>query len=81
MMVLTYMLVLTCIYGVRSECPFGWVIGNRSCYLFHQVKLSLTVASHYCRSLEGHLARVESQQEQNLIHEVLNHLPGDYWLE
>ncbi|VDI51334.1 Hypothetical predicted protein [Mytilus galloprovincialis] len=81
-MILAYLLALTCICAVHSECPFGWVVGNTSCYLFHHEKLSWTVASHYCRSVGGHLATVESKQEKDEIHEFSKfHSAGDFWLD
>ncbi|CAG2195209.1 unnamed protein product [Mytilus edulis] len=37
--------------------------------------------THYCLSLGGHLARIESETEKNLIRDELKHLSGHYWLD
>ncbi|XP_063435840.1 perlucin-like protein [Mytilus trossulus] len=67
---------------VLSACPPGWFVGyNSSCYLFHQRSLSWVKASHYCLSLGGHLARIESETEKNLIRDELKHLSGEYWID
>lgn len=39
--------------------------------------LCLITLQHYCLSLGGHLARIETEAEKNLIHEELKHLPGE----
>ncbi|XP_076103647.1 galactose-specific lectin nattectin-like isoform X2 [Mytilus galloprovincialis] len=67
---------------VLSACPPGWFVGyNSSCYLFHQRLLPWVQASHYCLSLGGHLARIESETEKNLIRDELKHLSGEYWID
>lgn len=39
--------------------------------------LFIITLQHYCLSLGGHLARIETEAEKNLIHELLKHLPGE----
>ncbi|XP_046585431.1 perlucin-like isoform X2 [Haliotis rubra] len=67
---------------VNAGCPLGFVHHKRSCYWFSVVKGSFAEAHAYCQYLEGHLATIESRDEDLFVrgHARRHGKAHHYWL-
>ena len=52
-------------YGISGDC--GGQYGN-SCYIVMPIPLNWLNASRWCQAVGGHLATIESQAENEVVH-------------
>lgn len=56
---------------IVSQCAFGWVLVGQFCLSTFTELLPWQGAENYCNALGGHLASIQSENEQKLIDEML----------
>lgn len=56
---------------IVSQCAFGWVLVGPFCLSTFTELMPWQGAENYCNALGGHLASIQSENEQKLINEML----------
>ena len=59
----------TLVYVYTGACDATYL---SSCYIFVTEKLTWESARRKCHSMGGHLATIDSQEENNVIHRLVN---------
>jgi len=62
-----------------SECPIGWINGEKFCYHVSEERLNWGASQEYCWGLGGYLAEFSSLEEEHTLDSVLNH-EVIYWI-
>jgi hypothetical protein len=70
-------------FAIEPPCPEGYRLFNGNCYLFSSSKARYADAEHACERLNGTLATIEDQRENDFVTEHLTAVIGgndDYWI-
>ena len=69
-----------CFYAFYAACLSEWILFGDSCYMFIKQKQYWDKANKSCESLDSHLVKIESLEENHFIVQLVNtsfpDLPG-----
>lgn len=69
------------ICALNTGCEEKWTAGKHGCYRLFSGSTSRYSAENTCKSIKGHLARIETQEENDFINSILRSRKGKhYWL-
>ncbi|XP_071096513.1 perlucin-like protein [Haliotis cracherodii] len=77
---LVFLAALACALAQTSlDCREGWEAGDDSCYKVMKLKVHWIEAWTYCTAMRSSLVEIESQEEQDLIADILKSKYSNYY--